>query len=55
VRELPLSQLFIESDELGDSAIAYGLVSETKQMDSLELSQHVAKNIYGLLTAYREE
>ena len=55
VRELPLSQLLIESDELSDSALVYDLVSETKQMGSDELSLHVAANIYGLLTAYREQ
>ena len=55
VSELPLSQLLIESDELSDSALVYNLVSETKQMGSNELGQHVAENIYGLLTAYREQ
>lgn len=55
VRELPLSQLLIESDELSDSALVYNLVSGTKQMGSDELSRHVTTNIYGLLTAYREQ
>ena len=55
VRELPLSQLLIESDELSDAALVYNLVSETRQMGSNELSQYVATNIYGLLTAYREQ
>lgn len=55
VRELPLSQLFIESDDLGDIDTVYRLVSDTIQLELSELKQHVAANIYSLLTAYREQ
>ena len=53
VRELPLSQLLIESDELDDSSVVYDLVSTTKQVGISELRWHVADNIYSLLTACR--
>lgn len=53
VKELPLSQLFIESDERGDLVAIYNLVSETKHVEASELAQHVAANIYSLLTACR--
>ena len=55
VRELPLSQLFIESDERGDLVAIYNLVSETKHVEASELAQHVAANIYSLLTACRPQ
>ena len=53
VKELPLSQLFIESDDRGDLAATYNLVSKTKRVEVSELAQHVAANIYSLLTACR--
>ena len=53
VRELPLSQLLIESDEYDDLSVVYDLVSATKQIESSELSWHVANNIYSLLAACR--
>jgi TatD DNase family protein len=55
VKELPLSQLFIESDERGDLVAIYNLVSETKHVEASELAQHVAANIYSLLTACRPQ
>ena len=55
VKELPLSQLFIESDERGDLLTIYNLVSETKHVEASELAQHVAANIYSLLTACRPQ
>ena len=55
VKELPLSQLFIESDERGDLVAIYNLVSETKHVEASELVQHVAANIYSLLTACRPQ
>lgn len=55
VKELPLSQLFIESDERGDLVAIYNLVSETKHIEASELAQHVAANIYSLLTACRPQ
>lgn len=55
VKELPLSQLFIESDERGDLAAIYNLVSETKHVEASELAQHVATNIYSLLTVCRTQ
>lgn len=55
VKELPLSQLFIESDERGDLQTIYNLVSETKHVEASELAQHVAANIYSLLTACRPQ
>ena len=53
VKELPLSQLFIESDDRGDLAATCNLVSKTKRIEVSELAQHVAANIYSLLTACR--
>ena len=53
VKELPLSQVFIESDDRGDLAATYNLVSKTKRIEVSELAQHVAANIYSLLTACR--
>lgn len=55
VKELPLSQLFIESDERGDLVAIYNLVSETKHVEASELAQHVAANIYSLLTSCRPQ
>jgi TatD DNase family protein len=55
VKELPLSQLFIESDERGDLLTIYNFVSETKHVEASELAQHVAANIYSLLTACRPQ
>ena len=55
VKELPLSQLFIESDERGDLVAIYNLVSETKHVEASVLAQHVAANIYSLLTACRPQ
>ena len=53
VRELPLSQLFIESDESNDLNAIYDLISATKHVESSELSWHVANNVYRLLAASR--
>ena len=53
IEELPLSQLFIESDDRGDLAEIYNRVGETKHVGPSELAQHVAANIYSLLTACR--
>lgn len=53
VRELPLSQLLIESDEFENLDDIYNLVSGTKQVGAYELAQHVASNIYTILAACR--
>ena len=55
VKYLPLSHLFVESDDLGNADIAYERISMTKHIDESELRQYVAANIYSLLTAYRTE
>lgn len=55
IEELPLSQLFIESDELDSVECGYNQVSAARHIGDAELRQHVAANIYGLLTACRGE
>lgn len=52
-KELPLSQLFIESDELSSPDIAYDLVSAIRHIERSELSRQVSANIYSLLTDCR--
>lgn len=54
-KELPLSQLLIESDDCGDVGTVYDLIGDTRSIEPSALRQHVAANIYGLLMAYREQ
>lgn len=55
VKEIPLSHLFVESDDIGNAGMAYERISITKRIVESELRQYVAANIYSLLTACRAE
>ena len=52
---LPLDQLLVESDDAGDVAPAYEVISAAKQVDASALRACVATNIYHLLVACRAE
>ena len=54
-KELPLSQLFVESDESGAVEPVYELISAVKQMEIPDLKTCVASNIYELLVGCRAE
>lgn len=55
LKEIPLTQLFLESDVTGDITTTYRLVSEGTGINSSTLVQHVATNIHTLLTAHLAE
>lgn len=50
VQALPLQQILLESDTLGDINNIYNLVSNTTNLDNSNLKEHVASNIHSILT-----